>query len=369
MIKRIFKLDWKSIGAVVFLMVSGLITIYSFSVGSGDAETDIFSKQLIFLIVGLVFFFFFSLVDYRTWLKYSNFIYLLSLLLLFLVLFVGQDIRGTAGWFNLGFFNLQPVELVKFFTIIFLASYLVKIGNKRIGWLEFLRSAVIMLPVVFLVMKQPDFGSASVLIVIWLGMLFIAGLDKRYFVFFILVLVLVFSLGWGTFLKDYQKERIMTFLDPERDPLGSGYNVIQSIIAVGSGGFTGKGIGKGSQSQLDFLPEKHTDFVFASISEEFGLISSILIVGLFWFIFYRLFKMARKSRDRFGQFVAGGVLIMFFYQVVVNIGMNIGIMPVTGISLPFISYGGSSLVISLVCFGVCQNIWLKRRRLTLNEDV
>lgn len=363
MIKKISKLDWKSIGAVLFLLTSSLITIYSFSIGSDQAEANIFQKQLIFLGIGLALFFLFSLIDYRTWIKYSNFLYLTTLALLVLVLIFGENIRGTSGWFSFGFFNFQPVELIKLFTIIFLAGYLVKLGNKKIGLKAFLKSFLIMLIPIFLILKQPDFGSASVLIVIWLGMLFLAGLNKKYFIFLFLIGAVIFSLGWGTFLKDYQKERVLTFINPERDPLGSGYNVIQSIVAIGSGGLTGKGIGKGSQSQLNFLPEKHTDFVFASISEEFGLMSAFLIVGFFWFIFYRLYNIANQSRDRFGQLVVSGVLIMFFYQVTVNIGMNIGIVPVTGISLPFVSYGGSFLVISLMSFGVCQSVWIKKRRL------
>lgn len=368
MIRSITGLDWKSIGAVSFLLASGLIAIYSFHIGGNDQGSNIFLRQLIFMLVGVAFFAFFAFYDYRTWQKYSNFLYLTSIVLLVLVLFFGSNIRGTSGWFSFGFFNLQPVELVKIFSIIFLASYFVKVGSMKIGLKEFLKSFLIMIPAIFLTLRQPDLGSASVLIIIWIGMSLLAGVNKKYLLLLFLAGAVTLFLSWGLVFKDYQKERIRTFLNPERDPLGSGYNVIQSMIAIGSGGITGKGIGNGSQSQLNFLPERHTDFVFASINEEFGLMGSFLIIGFLWFFFYRLLKIAQKARDRFGQLLVGGMLIMFSYQVIINIGMNIGIVPVTGISLPFLSYGGSFLIATMIGFGMCQNVWLKRRKMVLTES-
>ncbi len=367
MIKKFLKLEWKSIWAVCFLLISGLITVYSCSIGTERGEVNIFYKQIIFLGIGSLFFLFFSFYDYRTWKKYSNFLYFLSLILLVAVLFLGSNIRGTSGWFRLGFFNLQPVELVKIFSIIFLASYFMKIGHLKIGFKEFFGSFLIMFLPIFLTLKQPDLGSASVLIVIWLGMSFLAGVDKRYLFLLFLMIIVGFFLSWNVVLKDYQKERIQTFLNPDRDPLGSGYNVIQSMIAIGSGGITGKGIGNGSQSQLNFLPERHTDFIFASINEEFGMIGSSSVIGFYWFLFYRLFCIIKKARDRFGQLIVGGILIMFFYQTAINIGMNIGIVPVTGISLPFLSYGGSFLIATMISFGLCQNIWSKKRKMILED--
>jgi len=367
--KKIMQLDWGSVGAVFFLLISGLVTIYSFSVNADSGEEiNLFQRQLIFLGVGIALFLFFSFYDYRTWKKYSNFLYFLSVGLLFAVLLWGSNIRGTSGWFDLGFFNLQPVELVKIFSIIFLASYFVRIGGMRIGLKEFFISFLIILLPVVLTLRQPDLGSASVLIAIWISMAFFAGVNKKYLFGLILIACLGLFLSWGVVLKDYQKERIQTFLNPERDPLGSGYNVIQSMIAVGSGGFSGKGVGYGSQSQLNFLPERHTDFVFASVNEIFGMIGSVSVVGFFWFLFFRLFVIAVKARDRFGRLVAGGILAMLAYQVVINVGMNIGIVPVTGISLPFLSYGGSFLIATMIAFGISQNIWSKRRKMVLGGD-
>ncbi len=367
MIRKILKLDWKSVGAVFFLLISGLITIYSCSIGTESGSVNIFHKQFIFLGIGIALFLFFSFYDYRTWRKYSNLLYFVSVGLLLAVFLFGSNIRGTSGWFRLGFFNFQPVELVKIFSIIFLASYFVKIGHLKIGFKGFLGSFLIMALPIFLTLKQPDLGSASVLIVIWLGMALLAGVNKKYLLGLFLIALIGLFLSWGVLLKDYQKERIQTFMNPERDPLGSGYNVIQSMIAIGSGGITGKGIGNGSQSQLNFLPERHTDFVFASINEEFGLIGSFLTIGFYWILFYRLFCIVKEARDRFGQLVVGGVSIMFFYQVTVNIGMNIGIVPVTGISLPFLSYGGSFLLVVMIGFGLCQNVWMKRRKMVLAD--
>lgn len=365
--RRLPRLDWKSVGAVLFLLISGLITIYSFSLGIEEGETNLFRKQLIFLGIGSALFLFFSFYDYRTWRNYSNFLYFSSVLLLFAVLFLGTKIRGTSGWFELGFFNLQPVELVKVFTIIFLASYFARVGHMKIGLKEFMVSFLIISLPVFLTLKQPDLGSASVLLVIWLSMAFLAGVNKKYLIALVLMAALTLFLGWGVFLEDYQKERVQTFLNPERDPLGSGYNVIQSMIAIGSGGITGKGVGSGSQSQLNFLPERHTDFVFASVNEGFGMVGSFLTIGFFWILFYRLVYIIKQARDRFGQLLVGGVLAMFSYQVIVNIGMNIGIVPVTGISLPFLSYGGSFLIATMISFGICQNIWSKRRKMVIHK--
>jgi rod shape determining protein RodA len=368
MIKNILKLEWKIVGAVAFLLASSLISTYSFQVGGNVQEANIFFKQSIFIAIGFFFFLFFSFYDYRTWRKYSNFLYLLSLVLLFLVLFLGSNIRGTSGWFSFGFFNLQPVELVKVFSVIFLASYFVNVGNSKIDLKAFFKSFFLIIIPVALTLAQPDLGSASVLIIIWLGMSLLAGVDKKYLLAVFIGGLVILFLSWGLVFKDYQKERVLTFINPERDPLGSGYNVIQSIVAVGSGGLTGKGIGHGTQSQLNFLPEKHTDFMFASINEEFGFLGSFLVLSSFWFLFYLLTNIIRQSRDRFGQLLAGGVLIMYGYQVFVNIGMNIGIVPVTGISLPFLSYGGSFLVVAMIGLGMCQNVWIKRRKMVLHEN-
>lgn len=312
--------------------------------------------------MGFLFFLFFSFVDYRVWKSYSNFLYLIGVLLLFVVLYFGEVINGTSGWFSFGFFNLQPVEIMKVFLILFFANFFAKyFSASAIGIKQIVISFIYVLIPVILVAKQPDLASAMVLVVIWLGMLFLAGVKKKYIIGIFILGILISFLSWNLFLKDYQKQRIQIFMNAQEDPQGGGYNVIQSMVAIGSGGATGKGLGYGSQSQLNFLPERHTDFIFAAIAEESGALGVAILIILFGVFFYRLKIIADRARDNFGQLIVAGVMIMFFFQVLVNIGMNLGIMPVAGISLPFVSYGGSYLITSMVCLGLAQSVWRKRQ--------
>jgi len=234
--------DWVALASVIFLLVFGLLAIFSTSLEGEKSWPSNFHKQLIFVSIGLVIFFLASIIDYRTWKSYSGALYFLGILLLFLVLIFGKTIRGTAGWFSLGFFNIQPVELMKVFLIISLSKYFAKSFNGRIDFKKFLQSFVYVAIPVFLAILQPDFGSAMVMVIIWLGLLWFSGLRVRYFFYLFLIAILVVFLGWSAFLKTYQQERILTFINPQRDPLGSGYNVIQSLVAVGSGGVLGKGL-------------------------------------------------------------------------------------------------------------------------------
>lgn len=352
--------DWIAVASVLFLLLTGLIAIYSLSLETEKEVFNNFQKQLTYLGFSLVGFVVLSLIDYRIWKSYSGLLYLTGVVLLILVLFFGSNIRGTSGWFKLGFFNVQPVELMKLFLIISLAKYFSQVGSNQLRLHSVLVSFAYTAIPAFLAAKQPDMGSAMVMVVIWFGMLFFAGLKKKY-VFVLAVLgILIAVFGWGVVLNDYQQQRIQTFLNPETDPLGSGYNVIQSMVAVGSGGVHGKGIGHGSQSQLNFLPEKHTDFIFATIAEESGLIGVSLVLGMLWLLLLRMKKTADNSKDFFGRLVVGGVMIMIFFQTFVNIGMNVGIMPIAGLSLPFLSYGGSFLITTLVAFGLTQSVWRNR---------
>ncbi|MEA1925992.1 MAG: rod shape-determining protein RodA [Patescibacteria group bacterium] len=353
--------DWISLVAMLFLLVSGLIAIFSLSLEAEREGFNNFQKQVIFLIVALATFAVFSTADYQIWKSYSGFLYAVGVILLVAVLLFGASIRGTTGWFNLGIFNIQPVELMKLFLIISLAKYFSQI-QVQITLKKIAVSFIYTLIPVILAMLQPDMGSAVVMIVIWFGMLFLAGTKKQYVAGIILAGFVIITLGWGTILNDYQKDRIQSFMDPERDPLGSGYNVIQSVIAIGSGGITGKGLGHGSQSQLNFLPEKHTDFIYAAIAEESGLIGTGLIILFFGILLWRMGKTIDLSKDTFGKFLVGGVIIMIFFQTFLNIGMNLGIMPIAGLSLPFLSYGGSFLIVTLASMGLVQNVWRKTKK-------
>ncbi len=320
-----------------------------------------FYKQLIYFGLGLIILFSFSFLDYRWLRNYAYVLYIVSAILLILVLIFGATIRGTTGWFKIGPASFQPVELVKIFLIIFLAYFFSQYGEQLFQLKKILISGLFAGGLILLVILQPDLGSALIFLAIWLGLLFLVRTKKRYLVLIIGSLALVMVASFFLVLKDYQQERILTFMDPGRDPLGTGYNLSQSLIAVGSGQFWGRGLGLGTQSQLNFLPEQENDFIFAAISEELGFFGAGLILLLFTILFYRLFKMIRKSNDDFAYFVVCGFLIYLFVQLFINVGMNMGIMPITGLPLPFVSAGGSSLLTLFLALAIIQSIYIKQK--------
>jgi rod shape determining protein RodA len=326
---------------------------------AGFEEREIIWKQLAYVILGIAAMVFFARIDYHYLRSYSRPIYLFAILLLIAVLFVGSVAHGTSGWLNFGIFYVQPIEFAKIALIIFLASF---ISSKKMVLSEMVRlftSVVLTIVIIFLVIKQPDLGGAMILMAIWLGMLLLSGINKKTF-FIILGAGILLSASSWFFLAGYQKSRIISFVNPQSDIEGSGYNVFQSITAIGSGGITGKGIGQGSQSQLNFLPESHNDFIFATITEELGFFGSMLILFIYAVMFYRLKIIASLAPDNFGYLVVCGIMVMLFFQVVVNIGMNMGLAPVVGITLPFLSYGGSSILVCFIAIGVALNIYNKR---------
>jgi rod shape determining protein RodA len=354
------KFDLIAIVAMIFLIATGLIAIFSLSLESERIGFNNFQKQSIHVLLAILVFLAFSLVDYRIWKSYSGNLYLVALLLLVAVLFLGDNIRGTSGWFKLGFFNVQPAEIMKLALIIALARYFSQIKPGLVSLKHvFISFGYVVVPV-FLAAMQPDMGSAVVMIMIWFAMILLSGIEKKYLTGIVLVGFLTIIFGWSFLLKPYQKDRVQSFLNPGSDPLGNGYNVIQSMVAVGSGGIHGKGIGHGSQSKLNFLPEKHTDFIYATIAEERGFVGVGIVIGLFGVLLYRLRMTYRMARDSFGKFVVGGVTMVIFFQAFVNIGMNIGIMPVAGLSLPFLSYGGSFILMTLAFMGLTQSVWIRR---------
>lgn len=356
MFNKILKFDWVLLSSVLLLLGISLAVLYSISTSSTGGETlGIFWKQVGFVAIGLVVMFFFAFTNYHYFKSFGTAFYFVTILLLILVLLIGKTVRGTVGWIGIGPFHIQPVEIAKLSLIIFLASFISqkKMELSEIGRL--LASLVLSGFMILLVAKQPDFGSAMILTGIWIGMNLIIGVTKKMLFIIITAGIIISSLGWFS-LATYQKDRIVNLVRPSNDLRGSGYNVNQSVIAVGSGGLVGKGIGHGSQSQLNFLPEKHTDFIFASIAEELGLLGSFFVIGLFLLIFYRIKIISMLAPDNFGYLITVGILIMLFLQVFENIGMNIGLMPVTGIPLPFLSYGGSSLIITLAAMGILFNI-------------
>jgi rod shape determining protein RodA len=357
--KNFLKLDLILGAAIALLLGVGILALYSVSFFENVLVTEHFYRQLEAVVIGIFLMLALSFFDYRVLSMYSTRLYFLMIGILLLVLFFGTTVRGTTGWIGFGGFHIQPVEAAKIIMVIFLASFLSKKKTKLSETAKIAVSIILVLIPIFLILRQPDFGSAAVIAGIWGGMLFVSEISKKN----ILVLLLAFAVVSGGsyfFLADYQKERLHNFVNPENDPLGSGYNVAQSMVAVGSGGIFGKGLGHGPQSQLNFLPEKHTDFIFAAIAEELGLLGSLFVIFLFGVLLYRIKKTASLARDNFGYLMAVGILVMFFLQILINIGMNMGLNPVAGVPLPLLSYGGSSLIAVLASLGIVQSIYIRR---------
>jgi rod shape determining protein RodA len=356
---KLFKLDWVLIISVILLLIVSVLIIYSVSFSGATLNSLNLQKQIISIVIGISLMFFLAFFDYRLLNYHSTKLYFLMLLMLVLVIFLGKTVKGNTGWLDFFSFNIQPVEIAKIILIIFLASFLSKKKTQLSILVRIIASIVLIFIPTFLILKQPDLGSVTIILFVWLVLLLASGLNKKNLALLLITGAICVSASWF-FLANYQKDRIINFVNPQRDPKGSGYNVIQATIAVGSGGMFGKGLGHGSQSQLNFLPEKHTDFIFSVVTEELGLAGSMVVFVLFGIIFWRLKETAKSARDNFGYLVALGILAMIFFQTFLNIGMNIGIMPVAGVPLPFLSYGGSSMVIMLSAIGLIESVYLRR---------
>jgi rod shape determining protein RodA len=336
------------------ILAVGLVVLYSTSVSGGTLQ--IFYRQLIFAGFGLIVFFIFSSYNYHKLSKQNRIIYVVLILALAALLIFGREIRGSTRWIDLGFFRVQPAEFAKVIVLTGLSRWLFLRRGQINSWkniaVTFLYTA---LPA-GLIILEPDLGSALVIMGIWFGMLLVSPMRKTYLLGFIVLALISAGIGWKFVLQDYQKNRVEVFLNPDLDPRGQGYNVRQAIIAVGSGEIVGRGLGRGLQSQLKFLPERQTDFIFASAAEEIGFLGSIALLGLYYFLIRRLIKIIQYAKDDLGYFLTSGVLFLFLVQVIINMGMNMGILPVTGIPLPFLTYGGSSLIVSFIALGIVQNV-------------
>ncbi len=338
----------------VLLVLAGLAALYATTLSDGNS--GVFYRQLIFLSIGIAAFLFFSFYDYHALAKSNRVIYVVLLsLLLYLTLF-GSFVRGGRRWLDLGFVRFQPAEFVKFTIILGLSRLLYLKRGEINSYKTIIWSMAYVLVPAGLVAIEPDLGSAIIISSIWVGIILISPIQKKYLLALFLAFLVFSGITWKFVLKDFQKSRIEVFLNPELDPRGRGYNVRQASIAVGSGQITGRGLGKGVQSQSKFLPERQTDFIFAASSEEIGFLGSGSLLFLFFFLLFRILKIMRQAKDDLGMYLAGGVFFFFFFHVLINIGMNIGLLPVTGIPLPFVSAGGSSLIVCLILLGVLQNV-------------
>jgi len=355
------KIDWKLLLAVIILICFGLAAIYSLTINQENPDFSRFKRQAVFVIVGFFILFLLVILDYRIFIGYSFIIYIFGGLLLLLVLFFGKTIRGSTAWYTFFGQTFQPVEVAKIALIFFLSKFFAENYNEMYRFKKIIISGLVALPYFILVILQPDFGSAILILIIWLGLLLL-NRTKRTHILTILLIFIIFSiLSWFFVLQDYQKERILTFLNPSRDPLGAGYNTMQSIIAVGSGRIFGRGLGLGPQSHLNFLPVAEKDFIFAVIAEELGFLGCLILLLFLFFLFYQMIRVLPELKSNFSLFFISGVIISLFSQAFINISGNIGLLPITGIPLPFLSYGGSSLISSLIMIGLVQSIIVRNR--------
>ena len=361
---RLRHFDWPLFLAVLCLTGIGLAVIYSTSLASGgqgaDANFGNFRKQLLFAGAGIAVALLTAAANYRALSPLARFGYAAAAVMLIAVLAFGKTVKGTTGWFGIAGLGVQPVELVKLFMIVFLAKFLAARARSMRGAGALLATGSAVGISAGLVLMQPDFGSAFLVLSVWFVMLVISGVRRTHLLVMALLFVATAALAWGFALKPYQRDRIAVFLDPGRDPSGRGYQVTQSIIAVGSGGIAGKGLGFGSQSQLRFLPERQTDFLFAALAEELGFVGVVLVLGLFGLFFYRGYGLAVSARDDFTLFLVVGILVSFAVEVTVNIGGTLGLLPITGIALPFLSYGGSSLLTKFLMVGLLESVAVRR---------
>lgn len=361
---RVFRqADWVLLVATIILVLFGLVALASVTVAKTPPDWNTFSRQLMFAGLGVILYVLAVAIDYRTLRGFSTLAYVVAAVLLVGVLFFGTTIRNTTGWFVVAGFSFQPVELVKVLWIIAFSAYLARYARAFDQWRHLAISGGFALGLLILILRQPDLGSAVVVGGIYLGLLLTANVRPRQLLLLFGILAVASVLSYMFLLQGYQKDRIRVLMNPGADPLGRGYNVTQAIIAVGSGQFFGRGFGQGTQSQLNFLPEQQTDFIFAVLAEEFGFVGVVVLLTSFGVVLVRTVRVGRQSRDDFGAFLSAGVGIGIAIQLLINVGMNMGILPVTGIPLPLVSAGGSSVIASFVALGLVQSVAARRRAL------
>jgi rod shape determining protein RodA len=363
-LRKFLNIDWILFSSAILITLTGLVTM-----GSFGAENSYFHKQIIWIVVSTIVFFILSLFDYR-FLKRTGVvitIFILAVLLLLALFVVGKVAGGAQSWFDFGGISFQPADFIKLIIIILLSKYFskrhIEIANVR----HIFVSGFYVFIVFALVILQPDFGSALIIFLIWLGLILLSGISKKHLLAVFILGSLAFSTLWVFGLQDYQKARIVNFIHPLSDIRGTGYSAYQSTIAVGSGQILGKGIGYGSQSKLSFLPEYQTDFIFAAYAEEWGFLGVILLFSLFGILLWRIIRVAYYGASNFEILFGCGVAVMFISHFLVNVGMNIGIMPVTGITFPFMSYGGTNLLTSFIGLGVLMG--MRRYRRTAHKEM
>lgn len=354
--------DWGLLGITLLLGLIGIITLYSVVTAGASAPQKILCiKQAVWFFTGLMAMVISIFFNYKMLDQLGPGIYLLAIVLLIGVLFFGKYVGGSRRWLLLGPLTIQPSELVKVAVIIILARYYSKrASTKGFTIVDLIVPLILTMIPFILIYRQPDLGTAILVLLIAASMTIFVKIEGRSFICSIGACLITVPLLWFFLLKEYQKQRILSFLNPDRDPLGAGYHIIQSKIAIGSGMFFGKGFLKGTQNAHDFLPEQHTDFILSVLSEEWGLVGSGLVLLLYLLLIAWSLSIAHGSRDPFGTILSVGISAMIFWQVFINVGMVMGLMPVVGVPLPLISYGGSSVVTCLIGIGILMNISMRR---------
>ncbi len=361
--RRLLKyFDWPLLATVMALCLYGLVALASATHASHSLSPV--KRQVVWIFLGLVAMFLVLLPDYSFFVQERKLIYGGALALLVLVLIVGKVTKGAQRWLSLGPLGIQPSEFMKLAAMITLAAYFSPQDRKASDLKTLLGSLPIVLVPMLLVYLQPDLGTSLVLVAIWFGMAFMAGARPSHLAGVFFAGLLVFGLAWHfDLLHTYQKKRILAFLNPHADPLRTGYHLLQSQIAIGSGRLLGKGLFHGTQSQLRFIPAQHTDFIFTLVGEELGFVGSVVLLALFAYLFWRVILIAAQAQDRLGMLICVGVLSLWAFHVFVNIGVSLGLVPPTGLPLPFMSYGGSAMLVNMIGVGLVLSVGMRRQKI------
>ena len=360
--RELKNMEWGLLIVAIILSIIGLIALFS---ATQETDHTDFTKQIIWIVVSLVIMIVVMFIDYELLVRISPVLYGIFIILLIAVLFT-KPINGASSWFDIGAFSFQPGEFAKIFVILFLAFTISKIqsrGKQEINKpLKLLLILVVLAVPVLLIIKEPDYGTAAAFISAFIVMLFTSGIDKKYIISAIILIAIAVPVVYHFILPEHAKQRIDIFLNPESDPRGAGYNIIQSKLAIGAGGLTGMGLLKGNQTQLGFLYPKTTDFIYSVIGEEMGFIVAAAIIILYVYFITKILYIAKTAKDDLGSIIASGIAGVFLFHVLENIGMVMGLVPITGVPLPFISYGGSSMITGFIMVGILLNISGKRQK-------
>jgi rod shape determining protein RodA len=361
--EKLRNLDKVLLSVMLLITAFGLVMIYSSTINATTVAEGrgAFNVQLISTVLSVFAFFFFAFLDYHRVRDWSGIVYVLTMILLVVVLFTPGNAEGVRRWLDLGPMNLQPSEVAKATLFVVAAGLLSARSRFASSRHHLFLLSLVLFPAAALVLEQPDLGTALMFVFLWFGLIVAVGVKWRYIAGIVAAVLAALPLLWQ-FMKPYQRQRLTIFLDPASDPRGAGYNVIQAMIANGAGGIWGVGLGRGTQSQYKFLPVRHTDFIFSVIAEELGLIGSVILLGLYAVMYWRILDATDKASDNFGRYLCIGAFVLLFLQTFINVGMNMGVMPVTGIPLPMVSYGGSSLLVTMAILGIVQSVIIHSRR-------